>query len=49
MVEADNSAALKFNKHLGFEHESVMPKGGADGQDMVFLVMWPNSCSWLRV
>ena len=43
LVEADNSKALKLDKHIGFVEEGVMKHGGSDGQDMIVLVLWPEN------
>ena len=43
LVEADNSKALKLDKHIGFLQESVMQEAGSEGQDMVVLVLWPQN------
>lgn len=43
LVEADNSKALKLDKHIGFIEEGVMEQAGSDGQDMIVLVLWPQN------
>jgi L-amino acid N-acyltransferase YncA len=43
LVEADNSKALKLDKHIGFIEEGVMEQAGSDGQDMKVLVLWPQN------
>jgi L-amino acid N-acyltransferase YncA len=43
LVEADNSKALKLDKHIGFVEEGVMEKAGSEGQDMIVLVLWPEN------
>jgi L-amino acid N-acyltransferase YncA len=43
LVEADNSKALKLDKHIGFKEEGVMEQAGSDGQDMIVLVLWPQN------
>lgn len=48
LVEADNKKALAFDRHLGFEEEFVMKQAGSQGQDMVVLVMWRDSCRWIK-
>lgn len=45
-VEADNEAALRFDRHLGFEEEFVIPKG--NGGDVVQMVMWRDRCRWIE-
>jgi RimJ/RimL family protein N-acetyltransferase len=47
MVPSNEPHILAFDKHLGFEEEFVM-KDGALGADMHVLVMWPDTCRWLR-
>ena len=47
-IEEDNKKSLALARHAGYEGEFIMPKAGAQGQDMVFLVMWPGNCRWLR-
>jgi len=42
-VEADNSKALKLDKHIGFLQESIMREAGSEGQDVVVLVLWPQN------
>ena len=43
LVEADNSKAIKLDKHIGFVEEGIMEKAGSEGQDMVVLVLWPHN------
>ncbi len=43
LVEADNSKALKLDKHIGFKEEGVMEQAGSDGQDIIVLVLWPQN------
>lgn len=47
MVPSNEPHIIAFDKHLGFEEEFVM-KDGAPGADMHVLVMWPDTCRWLR-
>jgi len=47
MVPSNEPKILEFDKHLGFEEEFVM-KDGAPGADMHVLVMWPDTCRWLK-
>jgi RimJ/RimL family protein N-acetyltransferase len=47
MVPSNEPQVLAFDKHLGFEEEFVM-KDGAPGADMHVLVMWPDTCRWLK-
>jgi RimJ/RimL family protein N-acetyltransferase len=46
-VEADNTDALTFDQHLGFELEHTIHDGSAKG-DVHMLVMWASKCRWLR-
>lgn len=48
LVESDNKKALAFDKRIGFEHEYTMKKGGSDGQDLEVLVMWRDTCPWIK-
>ena len=43
LVEAQNGKSLKIIKHLGFIEEGVMREAGTDGQDIIVLVLWPES------
>ena len=43
LVEADNSKALKLDKHIGFIEEGVMKEAGSEGQDIIVLVLWPHN------
>jgi RimJ/RimL family protein N-acetyltransferase len=47
LVPSNEPHIIAFDKHLGFEEEFVM-KDGAPGADMHVLVMWPDTCRWLR-
>jgi len=48
VIDADNEKSLRLARHTGYVDEFVMQKAGADGQDKIFLVMWPENCSqWL--
>lgn len=46
LVDADNEAALRFDLHLGFEHEFTIPKG--NGGDVMQLVLWRDRCRWIK-
>jgi RimJ/RimL family protein N-acetyltransferase len=46
-VEVDNTDALIFDQHLGFELEHTIHDGSANG-DVHMLVMWASKCRWLR-
>jgi len=45
-VNADNHAALEFDRKLGFEHEHTIKQG--NGVDVHMLVMWRQSCKWIN-
>jgi RimJ/RimL family protein N-acetyltransferase len=45
-VDADNEAALRFDTHLGFEHEHTIKSG--NGGDVMMLVMWRDKCRWIK-
>lgn len=47
LVSAKNAAALRFDRHLGFEDEAVLKDGCEDG-DVIVLVMRPETCRFLR-
>jgi hypothetical protein len=47
LVAANNDRALKFDRHLGFENETVLKDGCEDG-DVIVLVMRPETCRFLR-
>lgn len=46
LVEAGNTAALRFDTHLGFKHEHTMPDGGRHG-DLHILCMRREDCRYL--
>ena len=46
LTPASNTAALAFNRHVGFEVEYVMPDGAADG-DLVIQVLRPENCRYI--
>lgn len=45
-VAADNEAALRFDRQLGFQDETVIRQGCGAG-DVIVLVMWKDNCRWL--
>ena len=45
-VDEDNTAALRFDEHMGFEREHVIKNGNAG--DVIMLVMWRDRCRWLN-
>lgn len=46
LVSADNTEALRFDEHLGFQFEARIPMGSAP--DVIQLVMWRNQCRWIK-
>jgi RimJ/RimL family protein N-acetyltransferase len=48
VVEANNTHALAFDKHLGFVEEGRLRCGAKDGGDLIVLGMLPNECKFLR-
>jgi len=47
LVSEHNHEALRFDKHLGFEHEFTVPHGNAGGA-VIMLVMWKEKCRWIK-
>jgi hypothetical protein len=47
-VEVANAAAMRLNKHFGFQYEAtltdVFPSGDVD-----IMVMWKQDCRWLHI
>ncbi|CDN87311.1 GP68 protein [Hydrogenophaga intermedia] len=48
LVNADNDAALRFDRHLGFE-EVARIKDGAGDCDLLVLAMRREQCRWLTL
>jgi hypothetical protein len=48
LVPADNAAALKLNKHMGFTEVARIPHGYSEEVDYVILSMDKASCRWLN-
>lgn len=46
-VDSTNHDALKFDKHLGFEIETVIKDAGPHG-DLIILSMTNENCRWLN-
>ena len=42
-VEANKRKALRVAKRLGFIEEGVMHQAGANGEDILVLVLWPQN------
>lgn len=47
-VEASNTAARKFDEHLGFEQEAVLHGAAADGGDVIIYAMPKSRCKYVR-
>jgi RimJ/RimL family protein N-acetyltransferase len=47
LVPESNKKALKFDLHIGFEEEFVMPRAHPEGS-MHVLVMYREKCRWIR-
>lgn len=48
MVPSNKPDVIAFDKHLGFEEEFVMKKAARGGHDLHILVIWPETCRWLK-
>lgn len=48
LVSADNTDALRFNAHLGFE-QACRIEGGAGDCDLIVLTMPRRKCRWLGI
>lgn len=46
-VEASNTAAKKFDEHLGFTQEAVLKGAASDGGDAIIYVMHKGSCRYV--
>src|SRR3989304_2978319 len=46
-VEASNTAARRFDEHLGFEREAVLQGAAADGGDVILDRMWRKGCRYV--
>lgn len=46
LVAEDNFDGLRFDEHLGFEHEYTVPCANAGGA-VIMLVMWKEKCRWI--
>ena len=49
VVNEKNERALKVNSKLGFEQEARLSKASETGDDMIVMVMWKDSCKWLKL
>jgi|JI9StandDraft_1071089.scaffolds.fasta_scaffold740905_1 RimJ/RimL family protein N-acetyltransferase len=46
-VDASNTAARRFNEHLGFREEAVLRGAAVDGGDVLIYVMWRHQCRFI--
>jgi RimJ/RimL family protein N-acetyltransferase len=47
-VESTNEAALKLNRHLGFQYEAVL-RDAVPGGDVILMVLWKERCAFLNL
>jgi hypothetical protein len=47
-VDSNNKAALRFNKHLGFQEMCRIPNAARSG-DLVVMAMQKTECRWLKI
>lgn len=48
-VDASNTAARRFDEHLGFREEARLRGAAADGGDVILYVMWKEDCRYVDV
>lgn len=48
LVPSNNTKAIKFDKHIGFEEVARIPDGVGSGTDYVVLRMDKETCPWLE-
>lgn len=48
-VNASNTAARRFDEHLGFKEEARLCGAAPDGGDVVLYVMWKRECRYVDV
>lgn len=48
LVRADNTAAQRFDEHLGFRREGLLRQGCTDGADMILYGMLASECRYLE-
>jgi hypothetical protein len=48
LVPSNNSKALKFNAHIGFQEVARVPNAVAEGVDYVVLSMGRDDCRWFK-
>ena len=46
-VEASNTAAQRFDEHLGFREEARLKGAARDGGDVILYVMWRKDCRYV--
>lgn len=46
-VDESNTAARKFDEHLGFREETRLKGAGANGCDVIIYVMWKDECRYV--
>lgn len=46
-VEASNTAARRFDEHIGFKPEAVLKGAASDGGDVILYVMHRDECRFL--
>ena len=49
LVRTDNTAAQRFDEHLGFVKEGVIRRGDDDGCDLILYGMLHEECRWLKL
>ena len=47
-VDASNSAARRFNEHLGFCEEARLEGAASDGGDVIIYALWKPDCRFLE-
>lgn len=47
-VDASNTAARKFDEHLGFKKEAILKGAAHDGGDVILYVMWKKDCRYVH-
>lgn len=47
LVRADNTAAQRFDEHLGFRREGILREGTTDGCDLILYGMLKSECRFL--
>jgi len=47
-VNESNTAARKFDEHLGFHEEARLKGAAPDGKDVILYVMWRDDCRFIK-